>query len=130
VSDEMRAGTASETGLQICEVSRPQVGDQQVLVRVHASGVNRADLNAASGAGVASRSAWGHPIGMEWAGEVVELGANAHGIKVGDLVVCTGTRGLRRVRDRRLRAGLAPAFKARDHSRRGSCPTARDDDGS
>jgi len=89
----MKAGTASASGLTIIEVARPQPGEHQVLVRVSAAGINRADLNAAKGTGVASADAYGKPIGMEWAGEVVEVGQNVSGIRVGDAVMCSGTGG-------------------------------------
>ena len=89
----MKAGVASETGLAIAEIARPQPGAEQVLVRVGAAGMNRADLNAAKGAGVASKDSYGRAIGMEWAGEVVEVGAAVTSFKPGDLVMCSGTGG-------------------------------------
>ena len=57
MTEMMKAGVASETGLAIQRVSRPEPTREQVLVRVLAAGMNRADLNAAKGAGVASRTA-------------------------------------------------------------------------
>lgn len=89
----MQAGVASETGLQIREIARPSPGPGQVLVRVKAAGMNRADLNAARGAGVATKESLSKPIGMEWSGEVVETGDGASGFKPGDLVMCSGTGG-------------------------------------
>lgn len=89
----MKAGVASSNGLEIRTVPRPSPGPEQVLVRVAAAGMNRADLNAAKGAGVASPESLGKPIGMEWAGEVVEIGRSVSNIKVGQRVMCSGSGG-------------------------------------
>jgi NADPH2:quinone reductase len=89
----MKAAVAAEDGLQVCEVPQPKAGPGQVLVRVRAAGLNRADLNAANGAGVATRASLGKPIGMEWAGEVAEVGAGVSGFHTGDRVMCSGSGG-------------------------------------
>jgi NADPH2:quinone reductase len=89
----MKAGVASENGLAIRDVPRPQAGPNQVLVEVRAAGLNRADLNAAKGAGVATRDSWGKPIGLEWAGVVAETGAGVEGLRAGDRVMCSGAGG-------------------------------------
>ncbi len=89
----MRAAVAGENGLQIADVPRPKPGPGQVLVEVRAAGLNRADLNAAKGTGVATRDALGKPIGLEWAGVVAEAGAGAEGVRPGDRVMCSGSGG-------------------------------------
>lgn len=89
----MKAGVASANGLEIRTVPRPSPGPEQVLVQVMAAGINRADLNAAKGAGVASAESLGKPIGMEWAGEVVEVGKDVLDIKIGQRVMCSGSGG-------------------------------------
>jgi NADPH2:quinone reductase len=93
MSATMQAGVATEAGLAIREVPRPVQGDEQVLVKVSAAGMNRADLNAARGAGVATKEALGKPIGMEWAGEIAELGKAVKNLRVGDRVMCSGGGG-------------------------------------
>ncbi|MGE4432253.1 MAG: zinc-binding alcohol dehydrogenase family protein [Sphingobium sp.] len=89
----MMAGVASPDGLEIRAVSIPQPGPDQLLVRVAAAGMNRADINAARGAGVANPDAFGRPIGMEWAGEVVAAGDGADMFAPGDWVACSGSGG-------------------------------------
>lgn len=89
----MRAGVSTPDGLAVREVPRPVPGDGQVLVRVAAAGLNRADLDAARGAGVADPKSLGRPIGMEWAGEVVETGTAVTGFRPGDRVMCSGSGG-------------------------------------
>jgi NADPH2:quinone reductase len=87
----MKAGIGTPDGLAIRDVPEPRPKPNEVLVRVRAAGLNRADLNAAKAAGGHGRPE--NPIGLEWAGEVVELGADAAGVKVGDRVLCSGTGG-------------------------------------
>jgi NADPH2:quinone reductase len=89
----MLAGVASPDGLVITECEIPTPSAEQVLVRVRAAGLNRADLLAARGMGVASADSFGKPIGMEWAGEVVEIGPGVLGCRIGHRVACSGTGG-------------------------------------
>jgi NADPH:quinone reductase-like Zn-dependent oxidoreductase len=59
---------------------------------VRAAGLNRADLNAARGAG--GHGAVGATLGLDWAGEVVETGSEVlGGFKPGDRVMCAGAGG-------------------------------------
>lgn len=89
----MKAGVAGPDGLQITEIARPEPGPGQVLVKVAAAGMNRADLNAAKGSGVASPDSFGRAIGMEWSGIVTSLGSGVEGFREGDAVMCSGTGG-------------------------------------
>ncbi|MBP0590450.1 zinc-binding dehydrogenase [Paraburkholderia sp. LEh10] len=89
----MKAGVATPDGLEVRSVPTPSPGPTQVLVRVRAAGMNRADLNAAKGAGVATADAFGKPIGMEWAGDVVQTGKDVHTFQIGDSVMCSGAGG-------------------------------------
>ena len=45
----MRAMIITENGLELREVPMPQLGPDDVLVRVHAAGLNRAELAMAAG---------------------------------------------------------------------------------
>lgn len=85
----MKAGVAGARGLQIRSVPRPSPGPEQVLVRVMSAGMNRADLGAAKATAITTEK----PIGMEWAGEVVEVGANVANFSVGQKVMCSGSGG-------------------------------------
>jgi NADPH:quinone reductase len=88
----MKAAVAAENGLDVREVPQPRPKPSEVLVRVRAAGLNRADLAAARGAYAGHGSA-GSPIGLEWAGEVVEIGTEVKGIRPGDRVMCSGRGG-------------------------------------
>jgi NADPH2:quinone reductase len=61
-------------------------------VKVRAAGLNRADLAAARGSG--GHGTVGATVGLDWAGEVVEVGAETKGgFKRGDRVMCAGAGG-------------------------------------
>src|SRR5712692_8952772 len=92
--------------LRLADVERPVPKDDEVLIKVHATTVNRLDIhtreaNASSGPAIAliSRIVSGirgprQPIlGSEFAGEVVAAGAVVTEFAVGDHVF--GTNGLR-----------------------------------
>jgi NADPH:quinone reductase-like Zn-dependent oxidoreductase len=89
----MKAAVATPDGLELRELPQPQPKPNEVLVKVRAAGLNRADLGAARGATHPSHGAAGAPVGLEWAGEVVEAGAETKGFKPGDRVIGSGTGG-------------------------------------
>jgi len=89
----MKAAIASENGLVVRDVPQPQPKPTEVLVRVRAAGLNRADLSAARGAFHPGHGTPGLPIGLEWAGEVVAVGRDVPGIRPGDSVIGSGIGG-------------------------------------
>lgn len=89
----MKAGVASPQGIQITELPKPEPGPGQILVDVRAAGLNRADLRASQGSGIATKDALGKPVGMEWAGVVAERGEGVEGVRTGDRVMCSGSGG-------------------------------------
>jgi NADPH2:quinone reductase len=89
----MKAGVGSPEGLQVRDVPKPVPKPTEVLVRVRAAGLNRADLGAARATTHASHGTPGNPIGLEWAGEVAEVGGEVRDHKVGDRVMCNGIGG-------------------------------------
>lgn len=93
MTQEMKAGVSGSEGVTIASVSRPEPSPDQILVRVVAAGMNRADLLASKGAGVATSASLGQPVGMEWAGEITQIGRDVTGFEVGDLVACSGSGG-------------------------------------
>ena len=86
----MKAAVVTQTGVEIREVPAPVPGRNHVLVRVRACGLNRADLGVAAGHMHGSVGGAGTIVGMEFAGEVVEVGAEASAVKPGDRVMCSG----------------------------------------
>jgi len=90
----MKAGVASESGLVVRDVPQPRPKPNEVLVKVKAASLNRADLTTARGLPHGSHGGVGAPVGIDWAGEVVETGAEVQGgFKPGDRVMCSGTGG-------------------------------------
>ena len=72
--------------LELAEVADPTPAADEVLVRVHATAVNRADLMQREGHYPPPAGA-SEILGLEAAGEVVELGADVSGVAVGDRVM-------------------------------------------
>jgi 2-desacetyl-2-hydroxyethyl bacteriochlorophyllide A dehydrogenase len=73
------------------ELQPPAVGPGDVLVRSHAAGLCRTDIEMMTG--VFTDPRWVRfPVvpGHEWAGTVVEVGADVASVRVGDRVVCEG----------------------------------------
>ncbi|MBN8909996.1 MAG: zinc-binding dehydrogenase, partial [Rhodospirillales bacterium] len=69
----------------------PKAGE--ILVRVRACGVNRADIHMASGHRHGPLGGSGAVGGMEFAGEVIEAGPGVTEFKPGDRVMCSGSAG-------------------------------------
>jgi len=88
----MKAGVATENGLEVRDIPQPQPKPFELLVKVKAAGLNRADLAAARGSGGHGKVGGG--VGIDWAGEVVEAGSETKGgFKPGDRVMCAGSGG-------------------------------------
>src|SRR6266403_5982216 len=83
----MKAYVYGANGAAINDVAKPAPKGSQVLVRVHACGLNRADLGMTKGHVHGSAGGAGTVLGMEWAGEVAEIGPDAKGVKAGDRVM-------------------------------------------
>jgi NADPH2:quinone reductase len=86
----MKAFIYGANGAEITDVAKPSPKGTQVLVRVRACGLNRADLGMTKGHAHGSAGGVGTVLGMEWAGEIAELGPDAKGVKVGERVMGSG----------------------------------------
>src|ERR1700690_1676914 len=86
----MKAYVYGADGAAITEVAKPSPKGTEVLVRVRACGLNRADLGMTKGHAHGSAGGAGTVLGMEWAGEIAEVGPQAKGVKVGDKVMGSG----------------------------------------
>jgi putative PIG3 family NAD(P)H quinone oxidoreductase len=72
-----------ENSLKLGEVLEPAIKPDEILIRVHAAGVNRADILQRQGFYPPPPGA-SEIIGMECAGEVAAVGAAVTGWKIGD----------------------------------------------
>jgi NADPH:quinone reductase len=86
----MKAYVYGASGAAITEAVKPSPKGTQVLVRVRACALNRADLGMTKGHAHGAAGGVGTVLGMEWAGEVAELGPGVKGVKVGDRVMGSG----------------------------------------
>jgi putative PIG3 family NAD(P)H quinone oxidoreductase len=73
--------------LEVQDVPAPQPGPDEVLVHVRSTALNRADLLQRLGRYAAPPGVAQNIPGLEFAGEVAELGANAHRWHKGDRVM-------------------------------------------
>jgi NADPH2:quinone reductase len=83
----MKAGIASPNGVVIADVPPPKPKPTDILVKIKAIALNRADLGSARG-DTSHGAASGKPVGSEFSGEVVEVGGEVRDFKVGDRVMC------------------------------------------
>jgi NADPH:quinone reductase-like Zn-dependent oxidoreductase len=86
----MKAGVPSPNGVTIADVEQPKPKPTDILVKVKAIALNRADLGSARGDTSHGASA-GRPVGSEFSGEVIEAGKDVRDFKVGDRVMCHST---------------------------------------
>ena len=89
----MKAAVVTEKGLAVKDVSVPKPGPRELLVKVHACSLNRADLGVVAGHMHGSQGGIGAIPGIEWSGEVVETGSEVQRFKKGDRVMCGGLGG-------------------------------------
>jgi len=86
----MRAAVITRPGgpevLEIREVETPTIGADGLLVRVRASGLNRADIHQRNGGYPAPPGSPADIPGLEYAGEVVTVGNDVRDFVVGDRV--------------------------------------------
>jgi NADPH2:quinone reductase len=84
----VKAAILTGSNVEIRDVPQPQPGPADVLVRVRACGLNRADLQMVAGAIHGQHGGAGTIAGIECAGEVAAAGPEAVGLKAGDRVMC------------------------------------------
>ncbi len=89
----MKAAVVGEKGAEIRDLPKPEPKPNEVLIRVRASSLNRADLLVASGHQHGSVGGLGARLGLECSGEVEAVGAEVHGIKAGDRVMGSAPGG-------------------------------------
>ncbi|WP_194818444.1 alcohol dehydrogenase catalytic domain-containing protein [Nocardia sp. XZ_19_385] len=92
--------------ISLSEVADPTLpGPDGAIVRVTAAGICGSDLHIYGGHGFVQGTGYG--VGHEAAGEIVEIGPEAHGFKVGDRVLVPASAGCDRCRN--CRQGLVAA---------------------
>src|SRR5262249_35730933 len=90
----MKAAVLGTAGIEVADVDKPAPKSNEVLIRVRASTLNRADLIVASGRRHGATGGAGARIGLECAGEVEAVGSDVKGLAPGDRVMATGPGGI------------------------------------
>lgn len=86
----MKAAILGDAGLTIGEADKPRPLPNEILVRVRACGLNRADLIMLAGHKHGAAGGPGTVLGLEWAGDVVEVGSEVTRFRPGDRVMGSG----------------------------------------
>jgi NADPH2:quinone reductase len=90
----MKAAVVGESGVEIRDLPKPEPKPNEVLIRVRASSLNRADLLVASGHQHGSVGGIGARIGIECSGDVAAVGGEVSGIASGDRVMASSPGGI------------------------------------
>jgi NADPH2:quinone reductase len=89
----MRAAVLGDKGVEIRDLPKPAPKPNEVLIRVRASSLNRADLLVALGHQHGSVGGVGARLGLECAGEVEAVGSEVEGVKPGDRIMASAPGG-------------------------------------
>ncbi|MCC6887547.1 MAG: zinc-binding dehydrogenase [Hyphomicrobiales bacterium] len=89
----MRAAVLGERGVEIRDLPKPTPKPDEILIRVRATSLNRADLHVASGQQHGRVGGVGARIGLECAGEVEAVGNAVTDFKAGDRVMAAAPGG-------------------------------------
>src|SRR5918911_3599058 len=89
----MKAAVLGENGVEVREVAKPTPKPNEVLIRVRAASLNRADLLVASGHQHGAIGGVGARLGLECAGEIEAVGSDVQGLKPGDRVMSSAPGG-------------------------------------
>jgi len=89
----MKAVVVGEHGVEVRDLPKPEPKSNEVLIRVRASSLNRADLLVAQGHQHGAVGGVGARLGLECAGEVEAVGSEVQGVKAGDRVMGSAPGG-------------------------------------
>src|ERR1700728_4441997 len=89
----MKAAVLGDSGVDVRDLPKPEPKPNEILIRVRASSLNRADLLVASGHQHGSVGGVGARIGLECSGEVEAVGREVEDIKAGDRVMASAPGG-------------------------------------
>jgi NADPH2:quinone reductase len=89
----VKAAVLGEKGIEIRDLPKPEPKPNEVLIKVRASSLNRADLLVASGIQHGSVGGVGARIGLECSGEVEAVGGEVKDFKPGDRVMGSAPGG-------------------------------------
>jgi len=89
----MKAAVVTEQGVKIQEAPKPVPKPNEILIKVKAASLNRADVGVAAGHRHGSVGGPGTIVGLECAGEVEAVGGEVSAFKPGDRVMSSAAGG-------------------------------------
>jgi len=89
----MKAAVVGEKGAEVREVPKPEPAPNEILIKVRASSLNRADVGVAAGQQHGRVGGIGARLGLECAGEVEGVGREVTTFKPGDRVMASAPGG-------------------------------------
>src|SRR5581483_7965885 len=89
----MKAAVVTENGVQYKDAPKPSPKANEILIKVKAASLNRADLAVASGHRHGAVGGPGTIVGLECAGEVEAVGSDVKDFKPGDRVMSSAAGG-------------------------------------
>ena len=89
----MKAAVVGENGVEIRDVAKPVPKPHEILIKIRAASLNRADLAVASGHRHGTVGGTGTIVGLECAGEVEAVGGDVKDFRPGDRVMSSAAGG-------------------------------------
>jgi NADPH2:quinone reductase len=89
----MKAAVVTESGVQYKDAPKPSPKANEILIKVKAASLNRADLAVASGNRHGTVGGPGTIVGLECAGEVEAVGSDVKDFRPGDRVMSSAAGG-------------------------------------
>src|SRR5262245_62582072 len=89
----MKAAVVTDQGVQVKDVPKPTPKPHEILIKVKAASLNRADLAVAAGNRHGTVGGPGTIVGLECAGEVEAVGGEVKDFKPGDRVMSSAAGG-------------------------------------
>src|SRR5262245_28751883 len=83
----MKAAVVGENGVEIRDVAKPAPKPHEILIKIRAASLNRADLAVAAGNRHGTVGGPGTIVGLECAGEVEAVGGEVKDFRPGDRVM-------------------------------------------
>jgi NADPH2:quinone reductase len=89
----MKAAVVGEKGAEVRDVPKPEPAPNEILIKVRASSLNRADVGVAAGQQHGRVGGIGARLGLECSGEVEAVGREVTTFKPGDRVMASASGG-------------------------------------
>jgi NADPH2:quinone reductase len=89
----MKAAVVGEKGAEVRELPKPEPAPNEILIKVRASSLNRADVGVAAGQQHGRVGGIGARLGLECSGEVEAVGSEVTTFKPGDRVMASAPGG-------------------------------------